>query len=98
MSDITIVREKVNSTTIKEIGFDSASNTLEVEFYGRVPKGSPKGTKPPVIIWRYQPVTEHAFNEMKSAESIGSYFAKHIKSNDFIDTQKLVDGKWENIK
>lgn len=79
MSIVKITRESVNSAHIKSIGFDSASNTLEVEFYGRRKKGEAEKKINP--IWRYQPVTAYAYAQMKSADSVGVYFAENIKDH-----------------
>lgn len=92
MDLVKIARESVNSTHIKSIGFDSASNTLEVEFYGRKKK---KGEEPkPNVVWRYQPVTAYAYAQMKAADSVGKYFADNIKDHPNItatDVTKLIE-------
>ncbi len=53
---------------IKSIGFDHNINTLEVEFNnGKV--------------YEYSPITQMGYNELMSANSVGSFFAKNIKGN-----------------
>lgn len=68
-----IKREVVNSSTIKSIGHDAKTKTLEVEFHGR---GGARGK-----IYRYTPVPTDTFADLINAPSVGSYFAKHIKNN-----------------
>jgi hypothetical protein len=47
-----------------------------VEFYPRQGKGFKQGA-----IWRYWPVTETAYIAMSTADSVGAYFIKNIKTN-----------------
>jgi hypothetical protein len=58
----------VDSSNIERIGYDSNSSTLRVEF-----KSNKK--------YDYFNVPEYVFNELRSASSIGSYHATHIKNS-----------------
>lgn len=60
-------REKVVSSNIESIGYDPATQILEVEF------------KPNGKVWHYLDVPPAKFAEMKSATSIGAWFAREIK-------------------
>lgn len=57
-------RTQVTSSNIKSIGYDGT--TLEVEFKNGA-------------IWQYKDVPREKYDELMSAPSIGSYFAKNIK-------------------
>ena len=59
-------RVKVRSTDIVSVGYDSSFGILEVEFK----RGS---------TYQYVNVPENVFKELMSADSIGSYFNKHIR-------------------
>jgi len=59
-------RQKVNSSNIKSIGYETESNTLEIEFKD----GG---------VYQYLNVPESIFKGLMSASSHGSYFHKHIK-------------------
>jgi hypothetical protein len=58
--------KSVTSTNIQSIGYEDTD--LEVTFKG----GS---------TYRYSKVPKSVYDELMSAESIGSYFAKNIKNN-----------------
>ncbi len=61
-------RQPVESSNLKSIGFDEKSSTLEVEFHsGKV--------------YSYCPVSKGMHEELMAADSIGSHFAKAIKTN-----------------
>lgn len=61
-------RHPVSSSNIASIGYDLASFTLEIEFNsGRV--------------YQYFDVPEHIHQELMSAGSAGSYFARSIKNS-----------------
>ena len=72
--------KSVNSSNIKMMGHDKATNTLEVLFY------SGKS-------YQYQPVTEDAYHTMLKADSIGSYFSKNIRSNKLITCLEIEEKK-----
>ena len=59
-------REHVESSNINEIGYDSESQTLEIEFLN----GS---------IYQYFDVPEHVYTELRAADSKGGYLAANIK-------------------
>ena len=73
---IKIQRHSVNSSTIEEIGYDHGSRTLEIKFYS-------------TGVYRYTPITQECYNELDKAESVGSYFAKHIRNNQNVKYEKL---------
>jgi hypothetical protein len=81
-----IERQKVNSSTIRSMGHDERTKTLEVEFYQN---NSAKGG----AIWRYYSVSPKAFKQLLEAKSIGSHFHQMIKNNPLIIQQKVSDGK-----
>jgi len=61
-------REQVSSSNIKSIGYESNSQTLEVEFRD----GG---------IYQYFNVASNTYEKLISAQSIGSFFHKYIKNN-----------------
>ena len=66
------------SSNIAEVGYDLDAMTLEVKFV----KGG---------IYRYWPITQSGYENLMNAESMGSYFAKHIRSNPKIEYQEVDD-------
>lgn len=58
--------EKVNSSNIDSIGYDSTSHTLTVKFHNG-------GT------YHYDHVSPEKFEAFKNADSMGSHLHKHIK-------------------
>ena len=58
---------KVKSSNIDHLEYDSDTKTLIVAFKN--------GTR-----YSYADVPEKAFNQLKDAESVGSHFAKSVKS------------------
>lgn len=61
-----MIRKTVSSSNICSIGYDSESQTLEIEFH----TGG---------IYQYLSVPESIYNALMSASSHGSYFHHHIK-------------------
>jgi len=61
-----MIRQPVSSSNIRSIGYDSKSQTLEIEFHS----GS---------IYQYFDVPESIYNALMSASSHGSFFHRHIK-------------------
>ena len=59
-------KEKVESSNIESIGYDSDTETLEVEFI----KGG---------VYQYYGVPEYVYDELMAASSHGSYLASNIK-------------------
>ena len=58
---------QVESSLIKEVGYDAATQVLTVTFVDE------EGT------YEYQKVPESVYKELMAAESKGSFFAKNIK-------------------
>lgn len=64
---LTIPREPVVSSNLKAVGYDAATQTLDVEFNsGRV--------------YRYRGVPPEAHKAFVNAESIGKHFGQHIRT------------------
>jgi hypothetical protein len=61
-----VERSPVQSSSIETIGYDSDSETLEVEFKN----GS---------VYQYFDVPHHVYEAMLSSGSVGSYLAQSIK-------------------
>lgn len=61
-------RDHVESSNIESIGYDSKSQTLEIEFLN----GS---------IYQYFDVQHHIYDELMNADSHGKYLAAYIKGN-----------------
>lgn len=61
-------RNHVESSNIESIGYDSESQTLEIEFLN----GS---------IYQYFDVPEHVYDDLMSSDSQGKYLAHQIKGN-----------------
>lgn len=60
-----VTRVRVNSSNIKEIGWNEG--VLEVQFYSKE------------AVWRYYPVSESLFTDLMKDKSQGSFFATKIK-------------------
>ena len=56
----------IKSSNVKSVGFDPESKKMRVEFSN--------GT-----MYEYSDVAPHVHAELRSAESVGSYFAKNIR-------------------
>lgn len=67
---------KVESSNIHSVGYDEQSKTLRIKFIN--------GGK-----YEYSPVEPERHKAMMVAESIGSFFFKHIKNNSSLKTIKL---------
>jgi len=61
-------RQKVSSSNINSIGYDTISQTLEIEFHNG-------------DIYQYYNVPENVFQSLMSASSHGSFFHHNIKNN-----------------
>lgn len=59
-------RQRVSSSNLASVGYDSLSHVLEIEFTN----GS---------IYQYQRVPARIYNGLMSASSHGSYFHEHIR-------------------
>ena len=64
-----ITRQPVTSSQITSVGYDAATETLEIEF---TRGGS---------VYRYSGVSQDTMKAMLTAESVGSFFYKNIKLN-----------------
>ena len=62
-----MTRTPVKSSQIVSIGYDAATETLEIEFNG-------------AKVYQYENVPVKMHREIMASESPGSYFFKHIKS------------------
>jgi hypothetical protein len=70
---MTIPLTPVTSSQIESIGFDEPSQTLAICFKSK--------TGGPGSVYHYAGMTRENYIAFASAESIGSHFYKHIKSN-----------------
>jgi hypothetical protein len=61
-------RNSVDSSNIASVGYDEDSSTLEIEFHS----GG---------VYQYFDVPNHVYRDLVSAESVGRYFANHIKGH-----------------
>ena len=59
-------RQSVTSSNIASIGYDTSSQTLEIEFLN----GS---------VYQYFDVPQHVYNGLMSADSHGQFLAQNIK-------------------
>lgn len=85
-------RMKVKSSNINSIGYDELTKTLEVEF-------SNNG------IYQYKEVPKEVYEGFSKAESIGSYFAKNVRTKGYTylkieckhdgDTMSILNGSDE---
>jgi len=64
-------RTKVDSSSIKSVGYDPSSQTLEVEF-----KPDKFGKSK---VWRYSGVSQETAGSMLGAKSVGSYFHANVR-------------------
>lgn len=63
-----IALNEVDSSRVKAIGYDPATSTLAVQFA--------RGTG---AIYHYPDVLPETYHAFKEAESIGTFFGKHVK-------------------
>ncbi|MBR8344188.1 KTSC domain-containing protein [Burkholderia ambifaria] len=68
----TIDTLPVESSQIHSIGYDAESETLAVRFKDRK-------TAAPTSLYHYTGFTQANFDALKTADSLGSHFYKHIK-------------------
>jgi len=61
-------RQAVSSSNLASVGYDPNSNTLEIQFHS----GG---------IYQYTGVPEYVYEELMSASSLGSFFARSIKNS-----------------
>lgn len=67
-----ITMNPVVSSQISHVGFDPATNTLRIQFANRK-DGSPGS------IYDYENVTPEPHQQFIGADSVGSFFHRHIK-------------------
>ncbi|KWE70520.1 hypothetical protein WL77_12000 [Burkholderia ubonensis] len=68
----TIDTQPVESSQIHSIGYDAETETLAVRFKDRK-------TSAPTSLYHYTGFTQANFDALKTADSLGSHFYKHIK-------------------
>lgn len=78
MPNIKVETHPVNSSNIKEIGWDGDMKILQVNFWNGA-------------IYQYHPVTATGYQALKSAESVGKYFNENIKENKLLTITKVQD-------
>lgn len=71
-----MTREPVQSSIIVSVGYDEKKKTLEVEF---------KNGK----IWQYSPITAEGHYALMNADSVGSYFIKHVRENQLVTSVQV---------
>lgn len=69
-----MLRQVVESSSLRSIGYDHATHTLEVEFR----RGG---------VYRYTGVPDHVWFELRHAESKGKYFQDRVR--DHFATQRV---------
>lgn len=65
-----IALSPVESSQISQIGYDSATNTMAVQFKSKSGTGS---------TYHYANVTPDHFSDFQKSKSVGSHFIKHFK-------------------
>jgi len=60
-------RVNVKSSTLKSIGYDGGTKTLEIEFIG----GS---------VYEYSGIEQHSYTSLLKAKSKGKYFSTYIRN------------------
>jgi hypothetical protein len=65
-----MVRVQVDSSSLASVGYDPATETLEVEFTS--------GT-----VYQYSNVPAEVYEELMAAESHGAYFAQNIRNGGY---------------
>jgi len=61
-----LFRQPVTSSNLRAVGYDAATNIMEIEFHASG-------------VYRYFGVPEHAYRGLMNAASKGTYFADFIK-------------------
>ncbi len=61
-----MLRQVVDSSSLRSVGYDRATETLEVEFRN----GS---------IYRYEGVAVEVWNRLRHADSLGRFFQDHVR-------------------
>jgi hypothetical protein len=73
-------RTKVESGLIASIGYDAATQTLEVEIITHRPKN---------VVYTYSPFSPERYAEFMAAESKGKWFLKNIKPDKSLTYKKV---------
>lgn len=73
-----MTRKPVQSSQLAAIGYDPISQTLEVEFHATKKQ---EAADQPGSIYQYSNVQPGDAARLTEAESVGSHFIKHIKSD-----------------
>lgn len=76
MPHIKIETKPVNSSNIKEVGWDGDMKILQVNFWNGA-------------IYQYHPVTATGYQALLSAESIGKYFNENFRDNNLLTITKI---------
>ena len=82
-------RTKVSSSLLRSVGYNPATETLELEFNAK--EGAP------AKIYSYTPFTQAQWELFRGAESIGRHFLLHIKPDKKL-VYKRVEEKNEEEK
>jgi hypothetical protein len=76
-------RDPVKSSQVKSIGYEQDTQTLELEFLNR------KFPELEGAVYQYTPFSILDWGDFRKAESIGRYFAQHIRKNDALKVTKI---------
>lgn len=68
--------QEVSSSALKSVAYSEEKETLYVKFHGSDQ------------VWSYYPLDQSEYYMLVNAESIGSFFHKHIKTNPGITAMK----------
>lgn len=63
-----MLREVVDSSSLRSVGYDAKTSTLEVEFHN----GS---------VYRYRPVPKEMWQSLRKAPSVGQYFQAFVRDH-----------------
>jgi KTSC domain len=63
-----VLRQVVDSSSLRSIGYERATQTLEVEFKN----GG---------IYRYEGVSAETWDQLRNAESLGRFFQDHVRDH-----------------
>lgn len=74
-------RQPVESSTIKSIGYNEKTSTLEIEFKKRDGSFS--------AIWQYSPISPQEHTDLINADSIGQHFHTNIRDNNSLTSNRI---------
>jgi KTSC domain-containing protein len=83
-------RKAVTSGLIKSIGYDRATQTLEIEFVNH--------REGPTKVYQYTPFSLERFDAFTAAESLGKYFLANIKNDATLRYKKVEEPSEEKEK